>query len=33
MGMVKGDHPLVSIIEPVYNTEKYLQKCILSLLD
>ena len=33
MGMVKGDHPLVSIIVPVYNTEKYLQKCILSLLD
>lgn len=33
MGMGKGDHPLVSIIVPVYNTEKYLQKCILSLLD
>lgn len=33
MGMAKGNHPLVSIIVPVYNTEKYLQKCIFSLLN
>ena len=33
MGMAKGDHPLVSVIVPVYNTEKYLQRCIFSLLN
>lgn len=27
------NHPLISIIVPVYNVEKYLEKCILSILN
>ena len=29
----KEKNPLVSIIVPVYNVEKYVEQCILSLLN
>lgn len=31
--MIKGQTPTISVIVPVFNSEKYLEKCVFSILN